>query len=119
MHDQLLHARKAHKVLISSETIYLVGIYKVSCEFAFPRQRAQAQLHVGLIFYAVKLFDPFDAVVVLANDDLRCCAVFRRLTCGKLLDHYAEDIKVRLDIVFELFGAVAFLLGGPRPEPRK
>ena len=112
MHDQLLHARKAHKVLISSETIYLVGIYKVSCEFAFPRQRAQAQLHVGLIFYAVKLFDPFDAVVVLANDDLRCCAVFRRLTCGKLLDHYAEDIKVRLDIVFELFGAVAFLLGG-------
>ena len=112
MHDQLLHARKAHKVLISSEMIYFVGIDKVLSEFAFPGQRAQAQLHVGLIFYAIELLDPSNAVVVLANNDLRCCARFRRLTCGKLLDHDAEDIKVRLDIAFELFGVVAFLLGG-------
>ncbi len=73
VHDQLFHAGKAHEVLISSETINLVGIDKVSSELAFPGQRAQAQLHVGLIFYAIELFDPFDAVVVLANNDPRCC----------------------------------------------
>ena len=112
VHDQLFHAGKAHEVLISSETINLVGIDKVSSEFAFPGQRAQAQLHVGLIFYAIELFDPFDAVVVLANNDPRCCARFRCLAGGQLLDHDAKDIKVCLDITFKLFGIIAFLLGG-------
>ena len=112
VHDQLFHACKAHEVLISSETIHLVGIDKVSSEFAFPGQRAQAQLHVGLIFYAIELFDLFDAVVVLANNDLRCCARFRCLAGGQLLDHDAKDIKVCLDIAFKLFGIIAFLLGG-------
>ena len=112
VHDQLFHACKAHEVLISSETIHLVGIDKVSSEFAFPGQRAQAQLHVRLIFYAIELFDPFDTVVVLANNDLRCCARFRCLAGRQLLDHDAKDIKVCLDIAFKLFGVIAFLLGG-------
>ena len=115
VHDQLFHAGKAHEVLISSETINLVGIDKVSSEFAFPGQRAQAQLHVGLIFYAIELFDPFDAVVVLANNDPRCCARFRCLAGGSrcegyqgLLGHHVQAVR---------YYRVSF--GGLGSEPRR
>ena len=104
VHDQLFHACKAHEVLISSETIHLVGIDKVSSEFAFPGQRAQAQLHVGLIFYAIELFDLFDAVVVFGEQRsalLRAFPVFGRRTAPRsrregyqgLLGHRVQAVR--------------------------